>query len=164
MFPHTLYVIILSFKARMAHLHHLGSSMRIGHRKQSVRFVVCFNFRVVLSLDFSNLTTTFFESFGQMKVYLVIKFGLETPFQRIKVFRTAVENFINARPREWVGLIGFRATRVEADMGFIEYKIVGEHREAWQNIGRYIYIVFSFTRKVFYDVPLTSLIPKSCVI
>jgi len=46
-----------------------------------------------------------------------------------------VENFINARPREWVGLIGFRATRVEADMGFIEYKIVGEHREAWQNIG-----------------------------
>mmetsp|Transcript_5794 Transcript_5794/g.12638 ORF Transcript_5794/g.12638 Transcript_5794/m.12638 type:complete len:1214 (-) Transcript_5794:226-3867(-) len=68
-------------------------------------------------------------------LYLVIKFGLETPFQRIKVFRTAVENFINARPREWVGLIGFRATRVEADMGFIEYKIVGEHREAWQNIG-----------------------------
>ncbi|KAL7463562.1 hypothetical protein ACHAXS_003923, partial [Conticribra weissflogii] len=68
-------------------------------------------------------------------LYLVIKFGLETPFHRIKVFRTAVENFINARPREWVGLIGFRATRVEADMGFIEYKIVGEHREAWQNIG-----------------------------
>jgi len=62
-----------------------------------------------------------------------------------------VENFINARPREWVGLIGFRATRVEADMGFIEYKIVGEHREAWQNIGRYISIVFTFTRKIFYD-------------
>ncbi|KAL7465006.1 hypothetical protein ACHAXS_005337, partial [Conticribra weissflogii] len=68
-------------------------------------------------------------------VSIVIKFGLETPFQKIKVFRAAVENFVNARPREWVALVGFRATRVEADFGYVEYKIVCQHREAWQNIG-----------------------------
>ena len=28
-----------------------------------------------------------------------------------------------------------RATRVEADVGYIEYKIVVQHRESWQNIG-----------------------------
>lgn len=37
--------------------------------------------------------------------------------------------------REWIALAGFRATRVEADFGYIEYKIVVQHRESWQNIG-----------------------------
>ena len=32
-------------------------------------------------------------------------------------------------------MAGFRATRVEADAGYIEYKIVVQHREKWQNIG-----------------------------
>ena len=68
-------------------------------------------------------------------VSVLIKFGLETPFNKVTVFRAAVENFINARPREWIALSGFRATRVEADLGFIEYKVVINHREKWQNIG-----------------------------
>jgi len=68
-------------------------------------------------------------------IAVLIKFGLETPFTKITVFRTAVENFIKARPREWISLVGFRATRVEADVGYIEYKIVVQHRESWQNIG-----------------------------
>ena len=32
-------------------------------------------------------------------ISVLIKFGLETPFSKITVFRTAVENFIKARPR-----------------------------------------------------------------
>eukprot|EP00571_Detonula_confervacea_P004055 CAMPEP_0172329148 /NCGR_PEP_ID=MMETSP1058-20130122/60728_1 /TAXON_ID=83371 /ORGANISM="Detonula confervacea, Strain CCMP 353" /LENGTH=1223 /DNA_ID=CAMNT_0013046305 /DNA_START=38 /DNA_END=3710 /DNA_ORIENTATION=- len=68
-------------------------------------------------------------------ISVLIKFGLETPFNKIMVFRTAVENFIKARPREWIALAGFRATRVEADYGYVEYKIVAQHRESWQNIG-----------------------------
>jgi len=68
-------------------------------------------------------------------IHILMKFWLETPFQRIKVFRTALENFVNARPREWVALVGFRATRVEADFGYVEYRIICQHREAWQNIG-----------------------------
>ncbi|KAL7548223.1 hypothetical protein ACHAWF_011515 [Thalassiosira exigua] len=68
-------------------------------------------------------------------ISILIKFGLETPFHKISVFRTAVENFIKARPREWIALAGFRATRVEADYGYIEYKIIAQHRESWQNVG-----------------------------
>lgn len=34
-------------------------------------------------------------------IAICIKFGLETPFSKVAVFRTAVENFIKARPR-WV--------------------------------------------------------------
>jgi hypothetical protein len=68
-------------------------------------------------------------------ISVLIKFGLETPFNKVSVFRTAVENFIKARPREWIALAGFRATRVEADFGYIEYKIVAQHRESWQNVG-----------------------------
>ncbi|KAL7461908.1 hypothetical protein ACHAXS_002314, partial [Conticribra weissflogii] len=68
-------------------------------------------------------------------IYIDIKFGLEVPFAKIKIFQTAVENFVKSRPREWVALIGFRATRVEVDFGYIEYRIISQHREAWQNIG-----------------------------
>jgi len=68
-------------------------------------------------------------------ISVLIKFGLETPFNKITVFRTAVENFINARPREWIALAGFRATRVEADFGYVEYKVIAQHRESWQNLG-----------------------------
>lgn len=32
-------------------------------------------------------------------------------------------------------MVGFRATRVEQDGGFIEYIVVLQHRESWQNIG-----------------------------
>jgi hypothetical protein len=68
-------------------------------------------------------------------ISVLIKFGLETPFNKVTVFRAAVENFIKARPREWIALSGFRATRVEADFGYVEYKIIAQHREKWQNIG-----------------------------
>ena len=68
-------------------------------------------------------------------ISVLIKFGLETPFNKVTVFRAAVENFIKARPREWIALSGFRATSVEADFGYVEYKIIAQHREKWQNIG-----------------------------
>ena len=93
-----------------------------------------------------------------------MKFGADAPFQMIKVYKTAIENFIKARPREvsivpwksfseshtlllpqkcppamhvlqWVQLNAFRATRVEMELNFIEYVIDATHREMWQNIG-----------------------------
>ena len=36
--------------------------------------------------------------------------------------------------REWIALAGFRATRVEADFGYVEYKVVAQHRERWVRI------------------------------
>eukprot|EP00569_Conticribra_weissflogii_P014890 CAMPEP_0171391814 /NCGR_PEP_ID=MMETSP0880-20121228/1528_1 /TAXON_ID=67004 /ORGANISM="Thalassiosira weissflogii, Strain CCMP1336" /LENGTH=1734 /DNA_ID=CAMNT_0011904567 /DNA_START=216 /DNA_END=5420 /DNA_ORIENTATION=+ len=68
-------------------------------------------------------------------VYVYHKFGSDAPFKMVKVFQTAIENFVKSRPREWVALNGFRATRVEMELNFIEYVVVLTHREMWQNIG-----------------------------
>lgn len=36
---------------------------------------------------------------------------------------------------QWAAFLAFRATRVEADLGFVEYIVVAQHRESWQNTG-----------------------------
>lgn len=51
------------------------------------------------------------------------------------MFRKCVEMFIKDRPREWRAFNGFRVTRVEIDLGFVEYKVMMTHRERWQNLG-----------------------------
>jgi hypothetical protein len=37
-------------------------------------------------------------------------------------------------------MVAFRAARVEADFGFVEYKVVAQHREKWVS-GKLCYIV-----------------------
>jgi len=64
-----------------------------------------------------------------------LKFGLDVPYEKVKVFRTVVEQFVKDRPREWLKVLGFRATAVEADLGYIQYVVVMQHVESWQNIG-----------------------------
>ena len=68
-------------------------------------------------------------------LYVYAKFGVETPFERIQLFEEAARKFVKARPREWLSFIAFRATRVEADLGYVEYITVLQHRDRWQNIG-----------------------------
>jgi hypothetical protein len=68
-------------------------------------------------------------------VMVHLKFGVDVPYQKIKVFRFAVETFVYDRPREWMKSIGFRSTRVEADLGFIEYVVILQHRLSWQDVG-----------------------------
>lgn len=36
--------------------------------------------------------------------------------------------------REWITMVGFRAARVEADLGFAEYKLLVQHRESWVSL------------------------------
>lgn len=69
-----------------------------------------------------------------MLVYVYFKFGVDVPYSKIKLFRKTVEEFVKKRPRDWLSLSGFRATRVEHELGFIEYVIVLQHRESWQNV------------------------------
>lgn len=70
---------------------------------------------------------------AQFNVFL--KFPIDTPYEKILIFKTAIEEFMKARPREWLALYGFRASRIVADQGFVEYAIVIRHRNNWQNIG-----------------------------
>jgi len=68
-------------------------------------------------------------------IYVYMKFGSDVPYKMIKVYQAAIENFVKSRPREWSQLNGFRATRVEMELNYIEYVIVATHREMWQNVG-----------------------------
>jgi len=51
--------------------------------------------------------------------YIYFKFATGVPYERVQIFETALTQFIKARPREWVALLGFRATQVMADQGYI---------------------------------------------
>jgi len=68
------------------------------------------------------------------QVNILLKFGVGVPYQKVAVFRKAIAKFIQDRPKEWICMVSFRSTRVEADLGFIEYVLVVQHRESWEKI------------------------------
>lgn len=68
-------------------------------------------------------------------LYVYLKFPISVTFESLQIFQTALEQYFRNRPREWSTFSQFRATRVEADHGFIEYIVVGQHRLAWVNYG-----------------------------
>jgi hypothetical protein len=63
-----------------------------------------------------------------------LKFATDAPHERIKIFEQTLRDFVKARPREWANFNGFRAGKINADLGYIEYRVSLNHREAWQNI------------------------------
>jgi hypothetical protein len=86
----------------------------------------------------------------QAFLYFLLKFPIDTPYEKLKVFRGCLEKFVTARPREWMSMSAFRATRVEADLGFVEYIVVGQHRESCKLrstgeclFGRFVFSSFS---------------------
>lgn len=68
-------------------------------------------------------------------IYAHMKFGIDTHHKKIQVFRTAAEQYLKRRPREWCAFIGFRPSDVVIDRGFIAYTLIAQHRESWQRIG-----------------------------
>ena len=59
----------------------------------------------------------------QPQFHLFLKFHIDEPYEKILIFKSAIEEFMRARPREWLALNGFRASRVVADQGYVEYVI-----------------------------------------
>ena len=46
-----------------------------------------------------------------------------------------MEIFVQDRPQEWEGgLVGFRPSRVEAQLNFVEYMVILQHRLSWQSL------------------------------
>ena len=66
-------------------------------------------------------------------IFFTLKFGVEVPYEKIEIVRTAVDKFVKARPTQFSSLLGFRATAIQAELGWIEYCVVLMHREGWQN-------------------------------
>ena len=60
-----------------------------------------------------------------------VKFGVDVPLSKIELFKSAVRKFIEERPQEFCRTVGFRLTRVEVDLDFVEYVVVARSRRSW---------------------------------
>ena len=70
------------------------------------------------------------------QVFVFLKLSIDVPYEKVKIFHSVVKEFVKDRPREWVKLGAFRAIRVEADQGYIEYELLAQHVEPWQIMGQ----------------------------
>eukprot|EP00934_Nitzschia_sp_Nitz4_P008246 Nitzschia sp. Nitz4//scaffold44_size153857//151542//153963//NITZ4_002752-RA/size153857-snap-gene-0.221-mRNA-1//-1//CDS//3329552250//8236//frame0 len=65
-----------------------------------------------------------------------MKFPINVSHEKIAIFQEAMERFIRNRPREWLGMKVFRASEVNATLGYIEYVVSMNHRESWAQWGQ----------------------------
>lgn len=52
-------------------------------------------------------------------LFIFLKFSVDVPYERIEVFDEALRKFVKSRPREWAQLLGFRATQIFQDQGYV---------------------------------------------
>jgi hypothetical protein len=64
-----------------------------------------------------------------------MKFGIGVAMETVETFKQEVIEYVKSKPREWLAFCAFRITRIETDLGYVEYKAVLQHRETWQQIG-----------------------------
>ncbi|CAJ1957658.1 unnamed protein product [Cylindrotheca closterium] len=62
-------------------------------------------------------------------------FPIETKYETLTLFRGALEEYMKARPREWLAFNALRVLGVYTEKGYILIELVVQHREAWQNPG-----------------------------
>jgi hypothetical protein len=70
----------------------------------------------------------------QAIVAIYLKFGVGVSYEKIRLCKKTIQKFVKSRPREWLSLQAFRADNVEQEQGYVQYKVVLQHREAWQNL------------------------------
>lgn len=51
-------------------------------------------------------------------VYINLKFGIDVPSEKVKIFHGVIESFVKDRPQEWLQLAAFRATGIAADLAW----------------------------------------------
>jgi len=64
-----------------------------------------------------------------------MKFGLAVDAKTIEAFQEDLTAYVKSKPREWIKVSAFRIVAIEASLGYVEVKIVLQHRESWQQIG-----------------------------
>jgi hypothetical protein len=70
----------------------------------------------------------------QAQIHIPLMIPIDTPFEKIRDYKTAIAEYMKGRPREWLSLNGFRASKIVTDKGYVEYTLVVQHREKWQAI------------------------------
>ncbi|KAG7354823.1 mechanosensitive ion channel [Nitzschia inconspicua] len=72
-------------------------------------------------------------------LYVHLRFGIDVTAEQLDVFREALYQWVLSRPREWSKLWDVRNMAVSADQGFVEYMVILEHVENWQNLDSLLY-------------------------
>jgi small-conductance mechanosensitive channel len=62
-------------------------------------------------------------------------FPIDTPYETLEIFKLAVEEYLKARPREWLALNAFRVNYLQGEKSWMRIEVVIQHRESWQNVG-----------------------------
>eukprot|EP00980_Cylindrotheca_fusiformis_P014033 scaffold3670_cov124-Cylindrotheca_fusiformis.AAC.9 len=71
---------------------------------------------------------------GRAYLSFTMKFGLSVPSETTTSFKEQLIEYVKSKPREWYAFFAFRITNIEASQGYVEYIIVVEHRESWQQV------------------------------
>jgi hypothetical protein len=69
------------------------------------------------------------------RLHIPLRIPIDTPLEKILILKTEIAEHMKARPREWLNLVGLRASNIVTDKAYIEYFLVVEHRERWQFFG-----------------------------
>lgn len=48
-------------------------------------------------------------------VNISLNFGVDNPYRKVKAFHSALEKFVKDRPNEWVAMVSFRSTSLQAE-------------------------------------------------
>ena len=67
-------------------------------------------------------------------IYVTLRFGVDTDFEKLEIFKEALAQYVDRRPREWTKLIRITSSNVQADQGFVEYLICLQHVNKWQQL------------------------------
>jgi hypothetical protein len=62
-------------------------------------------------------------------IHMHLKFTINVTREQLEEFKMKMTNFIKDRPREWIRINGFRCTRVETELQYLEYLLIVQHRE-----------------------------------
>jgi hypothetical protein len=71
----------------------------------------------------------------QAVLYIPIRLPIDTPCEKIHLFKAALVQYMKERPREWLSSLAFRNREIVIDKGYIQYMLTVQHREKWQRIG-----------------------------
>jgi hypothetical protein len=100
----------------------------------TVRSILTGELATIANGDLAKTRITNMRRSDCANVRIDLKFGSGVPFQSVKVFRVAVENFARDRDREWAGIVSFRSTNTESGLGYVEYELTLRTRGSWQEV------------------------------
>lgn len=70
----------------------------------------------------------------QAEVVVTIKIAMDTPYEKVKKFKSGLERFIKSKPREWVRYFGGYARQIDPEEGYIAFDFYLKHRDSWQGV------------------------------